>query len=48
VNRGRDVELGVPYVSLVQIDLPTFEPDKCPLCAQGMPVIKPGSRPVAT
>ena len=48
VNRGRDVELGVPYVSLVTIDLPTFEPDKCPLCAQGMPVVKPGSRPLAT
>ena len=48
VNRGRDVELGVPYVSLVRIDLPTYEPDKCPLCAQGMPVVKPGSRPVAT
>jgi len=38
----------VPYVSLVTIDLPTFEPDKCPLCAQGMPVVKPGSRPLAT
>jgi orotate phosphoribosyltransferase len=48
VNRGRDVELGVPYVSLVTIDLPTFEPDRCPLCAQGMPVVKPGSRPLAT
>ena len=48
VNRGRDVELGVPYVSLVQIDLPTYEPDTCRLCAQGMPVVKPGSRPVAT
>src|SRR5438046_4456346 len=48
VDRGRDVELGVPYVSLVQIDLPTYEPDTCPLCAQGMPVVKPGSRPVAT
>jgi len=48
VNRGAEVELGVPYVSLVQIDLPTYEPDTCPLCAQGMPVVKPGSRPVAT
>ena len=27
--------------------LPTYEPDKCPLCAQGLPVVKPGSRPVA-
>jgi orotate phosphoribosyltransferase len=48
VNRGKQVDLGVPYVSLVDIDLATYEPDRCPLCAQGMAVIKPGSRPVAT
>ena len=48
VNRGKQVDLGVPYVSLVDIDLATYEPDQCPLCAQGLPVIKPGSRPVAT
>ena len=39
--------LGVPFVTLLNIDLPTYEPDKCPLCAQGLPVVKPGSRPVA-
>jgi orotate phosphoribosyltransferase len=44
---ARLAELGVPYVSLLSIDLPTYEPDKCPLCAQGVPVVKPGSRPVA-
>ena len=38
----------VPYVGLLQMNLPTYEPDQCPLCAQGMPVVKPGSRPVAT
>jgi orotate phosphoribosyltransferase len=48
VNRGKQVDLGVPCVSLVDIDLATYEPDKCPLCAQGLPVVKPGSRPVAT
>ena len=48
VNRGTQVDLGVPYVSLIDIDLATYEPDKCPLCAQGLPVVKPGSRPVAT
>ncbi len=48
VNRsGRPADLGVPFVSLLDIDLPTYEPDKCPLCAQGLPVTKPGSRPVA-
>jgi len=38
----------VPYAALLKIDLPTFEPDRCPMCAQGLPVTKPGSRPVAT
>jgi len=36
----------VPFVSLLRIDLPTYEQDQCPLCAQGLPVVKPGSRPV--
>ena len=48
VDRGtRPVDLGVPYVSLLAIELATYEPDRCPLCAQGLPVVKPGSRPVA-
>ena len=38
----------VPFSALLKIDLPTFEPDKCPMCAQGLPVTKPGSRPVAS
>jgi orotate phosphoribosyltransferase len=36
----------VPVVSLVDYSLPTYEPEKCPLCAQGLPVVKPGSRQV--
>jgi len=42
------VRFDVPYASLLEMNLPTYEPDQCPLCAQGMPVIKPGSRPVVT
>jgi orotate phosphoribosyltransferase len=46
VNRsGGARDLGVPYSALLEIALPTFEADACPLCAQGLPVIKPGSRP---
>ena len=41
------LQFEVPLVSLLRIDLPTYEPEKCPLCAQGLPVAKPGSRPVA-
>jgi len=36
----------LPYVSLLEIPLPTYQPEACPLCAQGLPVVKPGSRPV--
>jgi orotate phosphoribosyltransferase len=47
VNRGAGAQLDVPFVALLEIALPTYEPDTCPLCAQGLPVVKPGSRPVA-
>src|SRR5438876_3742090 len=39
---GRRPALGVPFTTLIEIDLPTHEPDECPLCAQGLPVLKPG------
>lgn len=38
----------VPFHALLEIDVPTYEQDMCPLCAQGLPVVKPGSRPVVT
>jgi orotate phosphoribosyltransferase len=38
----------VPFRALTQLALPVYQPDACPLCAQGLPVVKPGSRPVAT
>jgi orotate phosphoribosyltransferase len=40
------LQFDVPFVTLLRIDLPTYEPEKCPLCAQGLPVVKPGSRTV--
>jgi len=45
---GGKVRFEMPFAALLDVDLPTYEPDKCPLCAQGLPVIKPGSRPLAT
>ena len=51
VNRsggpGNVVTFDVPLESLLDYSLPTYEPDKCPLCAQGLPLAKPGSRQVA-
>jgi orotate phosphoribosyltransferase len=47
VNRsGGAARFDVPLESLLDYSLPTYEPDKCPLCAQGLPVVKPGSRQV--
>jgi orotate phosphoribosyltransferase len=43
---GGTLRFDVPYDALLQIELPTYQPDACPLCAKGLPVIKPGSRPV--
>lgn len=44
INRGGAFDLGVPYVALATIALPTYEPDRCPLCASGSAAVKPGSR----
>jgi orotate phosphoribosyltransferase len=43
---GGAVSFDVPFKALLEIGLPTYEPGACPLCAQGVAVIKPGSRPV--
>jgi len=37
--------LTVPFQSLAQLTLPTYDPSACPLCAQGLRLMKPGSRP---
>jgi orotate phosphoribosyltransferase len=37
----------VPYLALAALELPTWPPESCPLCAGGSEAIKPGSRPVA-
>ena len=33
-----------PHASLLQIHAPAYEPDDCPLCREGIPLEKPGSR----
>jgi len=41
---GSQQQLAVPFYSLADISLPTHEPEACPLCQIGQPVVKPGSR----
>jgi orotate phosphoribosyltransferase len=42
---GGTAQLGVPLEALARLSLPTHESSACPLCAEGVPVTKPGSRP---
>lgn len=41
---GGKAELGVPYKSLVTLNVPTYAPEACPFCKSGSAPIKPGSR----
>lgn len=41
---GGQQNLDVPYHALATVSLPTYQPESCPLCAGGQPVVKPGSR----
>jgi orotate phosphoribosyltransferase len=41
---GGKAELGVPYKSLVTLNVPTYAPEACPLCRAGSSPVKPGSR----
>ena len=42
---GGQVDLGVPRLALETLHPTTYDPAECPLCKQGQPLIKPGSRP---
>jgi orotate phosphoribosyltransferase len=44
---GGSAALDVPLHALLSLSLPTYDPNDCPLCAQAIPVTKPGSRQIA-
>ena len=37
----------LPFTALLTVDVPNYPPEACPLCASGVPITKPGSRPDA-
>lgn len=41
---GGKANLGVHTHALLEIPAVSYEPDQCPLCRQGIPAMKPGSR----
>mgnify|MGYP001431506044 CR=1 FL=1 len=40
------VDFGVPSVSTLQLSVVSFQPDECPMCKEGSPLVKPGSRKI--
>jgi len=45
INRsGSASPVDVPFAALAVITPPTYQPEACPMCRQGIPVAKPGSR----
>jgi len=46
-SNGR-VDLGIPRAALETLDPVAYAPEECPLCREGLPVVKPGSRPMMT
>jgi len=43
---GGTADVGVSSVTLLTLDVPTYEPAVCPLCNSGSQAIKPGSRKI--
>jgi orotate phosphoribosyltransferase len=41
---GGMADVGVPRVALATLEVVTYPPQDCPLCRQGVPLVKPGSR----
>lgn len=46
LDRSQDAkDLGAPARALARRSMQSHEPERCPLCASGLPIEKPGSRP---
>lgn len=43
-SQGNEMKIKVPFNSLIKLEIPTFRDDVCPMCKEGLPVDKPGSR----
>lgn len=41
---GGKIDFGYPYKSVLSVDVLAYEASDCPLCKEGLPIVKPGSR----
>jgi orotate phosphoribosyltransferase len=38
------VDFSIPFFSCHRVSIPIYKPEECPLCQQGIPLIRPGSK----
>lgn len=38
-----EVDFGIPFEAVLRTEVVSFPPEECPLCADGIPSVKPGS-----
>ncbi|MBC2579827.1 orotate phosphoribosyltransferase [Clostridium sp. DJ247] len=43
-RRAEAVDMPYPIYSAIQLDIKSYEKESCPMCVEGKPYIKPGSR----
>ena len=43
LRAAQEPDFSVPFYACHRTEVVTYQPDKCPLCAQGVPLVKPGS-----
>ncbi|UCH11705.1 MAG: orotate phosphoribosyltransferase [Fidelibacterota bacterium] len=41
-NEPPGIDFGAPGKALLNLPIPAWDPDECPLCEEGLPLIKPG------
>lgn len=44
---GGKADFGVRTEAALKIEIESYEPEECPICKQGLPLVKPGSRQVS-
>ncbi len=40
----KDINMPVPFQALLRVEVEIYSPGECPLCEQGLSLVKPGSR----
>ena len=43
---GGKVDFKVPLIAFISMVVESYPPETCPLCAKGLPIVKPGSRSI--